>query len=300
MAAFTIERIGEDQILKNKYGIYSKKELITQLQEGHFTIDELGDIYKLKIYQMVHILRLLNIDFRNNVNDARILNPTISSSMHQVLLGTLLGDAFMTHPKYYQLGHGPSQFDYIYHVAERLHPFIATIGDRDTECATEKSLVFWTYRHSVFLDYFKRFYSMGKEKKFITKGSAYDLEDEGLAYWYMDDGKQANNLNFSVGNMSVAEIEILIELLRNKFYLNCNHYFHNVVKAYRSIYIEASSKDHFLKIISPYIIPSMRYKIENKPFPQIKFDPIKIISRHHGLCNIANRAIRYRDRKSVV
>ena len=129
--------------------------------------------------------------------------------MHQVLLGTLLGDAFMTHPKYYQLGHGPSQFDYIYHVAERLHPFIATIGDRDTECATEKSLVFWTYRHSVFLDYFKRFYSMGKEKKFITKGSAYDLEDEGLAYWYMDDGKQANNLNFSVGNMSVAEIEIL-------------------------------------------------------------------------------------------
>ena len=94
MAAFTIEDIDGDQILKNKYGIYSKKELITQLQEGHLTVEELGEIYKLKSYQMVHILRVLKIDFRNNVNDTRIINSSISSSVHQVLLGTLLGDAF--------------------------------------------------------------------------------------------------------------------------------------------------------------------------------------------------------------
>ena len=113
MPAFKLEHFDSDTILHNKYGVYSKEELEAQLKEGHLTIDNLAELYRLKGYQMLHVLRVLKITYRNALNDTRIMSPEITPEMHQVLLGTLAGDAYMKHHKCYQLSHGPSQRAYL-------------------------------------------------------------------------------------------------------------------------------------------------------------------------------------------
>lgn len=293
MVAFEKIVSGDDLVIKNKYGIFSRNELKAQLKEGHLTVMELGLIYGLKEYQIVHLLRCLDISYRNNLGDIRIIDGIIDDSLHQVLLGTLLGDAYMR-GNFYLLGHGISQYDYCYHVAERLHKFVASIGDFNTKAKTKKSLNFWTYRHDVFKPYFNRFYSQGMHKKYIIEGTAYDIEPEGLAYWYMDDGKYDKyGAYLCVGDISKKEGGVLIDLLKKKFSISSNLHFYDAVNMNYALYIQAKSRLSFYGLITPYIIPSMSYKIEGIKFPRIPFIKKLIISRHLQLCKKAERYIRY-------
>lgn len=291
MPAFTTELRGDDLILRNKYGVYSKKELETQLRDGHLTIEEIGSIYGLKDYQMVHVFNCLGIVYRNLVNDTRIYDPTISSSMHQVLLGTLLGDGYMKDPKSYALGHGVFQMDYCYHVAERLHPFVASIGDINTKSKTEKAFSFWTHHHDVFLPYFQRFYSHGKSKKYITSETVPDLGPEGLAYWFMDDGKHGYYL--CVGKISEQEGSILIDVLKQNFGIGVTFQAQDKLRGHFNLYVLAKSRDKFLRLISPYIIPSMQYKLTARAPAQVVFSRSAVVSRHLELCKKAGRCVRY-------
>jgi len=293
--AFIVEKTKDgDFLLKNKYGIYSKKELEKQLKEGCFTIAELGSIYGLKSFQLVHVLRSLGIVHRNGVNETRVLNPTITPSMHQVLIGTLLGDGYMQGPKIYCLGHGVDQMDYCYHVAIKLHPFVASFGDFNVPAETLKSFSFWTYRHEALQDYSERFYSCGFEKKIFLKKSAFDLEPEGLAYWYMDDGKFSEyGAHLCVGDVSEEEGTILRDLLRGKFNIETTFQVHDSKNDYHTIYVKAQSREQFFSLIDPHIIDSMRYKVRGEVFPRHGFVREKIYLRHKELCETAGRFIRY-------
>jgi len=300
MPAFVLEKTNNDVVLKNKYGVYSRNELEQQLREGHFTAEELGDIYGLKTYQIVHVLRTLEITYKNKLNDVRISDPSITPSMHQVLLGTLLGDAYMKCPKSYSLGHGINQMDYCYHVAERLHPFIASFGDKNTDCATKKSFEFWTYRHDIFKPYFDRFYSRGRKKKYFNKGTVFDLNPEGLAYWCMDDGKYNRyGFHLCVGKITEEEASVLMALLRDKFNIYTTFQVQSIEKSHYNLYVKAESRNHFISLISPYIIKSMRYKIEGTSPSQEVFSKEAVFNKHHSLCKKAKRFIRYFGDKNV-
>ena len=284
----------DDLILKNKYGIFSKRDLEAQLRDDLLTVKKLGERYQLKDYQMVHVLRTLDITFRNPVNDTRILDSFISPSLHQVLLGTLLGDGSMLTPKSYHVGHGLNQMDYCYHLAERMHQFVASFGDKDVKAKTKKSFEFWTYRHDVFKPYYERFYSRGKHKKYITDKSAFDLNPEGLAFWTMDDGKfNEYGYYLCVGKISPEEALVLVSLLKNNFNINSNIQAHLKEKGYYNLYIQAKSRARFIEIVSPYVIPSMAYKLKGESPPIVPFSIDDIIYRHRQLCKKANRCVGY-------
>ena len=93
MPSFFIDQTNQDSILHNKYGTYSKNELEDQLREGCLTLEELGKIYDLPKFKIVHILNSLKIDYRNTVQQERIASSYLSSSMLQVVIGTLMGDS---------------------------------------------------------------------------------------------------------------------------------------------------------------------------------------------------------------
>lgn len=301
MPSFEITHQKGDTILRNKYGVYSKNELDRQILEGRLTIRELGELYNLKGYQIVHVLRSLGLKTRNALSRTRVSNPSIDPSLHQMIIGTLMGDAYMTHPKKYGLGHGVDQVEYCYHVAERLHNFVASIGDKENYCVTERSFEFWTYRHEVFQPYFERFYSKGLKKKFFTENTAFDLKEEGLAYWYMDDGKwSSSGSHLCVGNISEQEGIILIELLRNNFNLSASIQCHDRKGGSYTIYIPSKNRAYFYDLISPYVIPSMRYKVDGRPFPRCGYDVDKVLKCHLQLCTRAGRFIRYFGNQSVV
>jgi hypothetical protein len=243
---------------------------------------------------MVHIFRSLKITYRNALNDTRVIDATIDSSLHQVFLGTLLGDGYMKEVKCYGLGHGVYQMDYLYHVAERMHSFIASLGDKNTQGTTKKSFEFWTYRHDVLEPYYQRFYSKGRHKKFFITESAPDLGPEGLAYWYMDDGSYGKHgFGLCVGNMSKPEGDILRGMLLRNFGLISTWQLHETERNYHTIYITAESRSNFIGLIIPFIIPSMRYKLDGSIFPRPNFSQDSVVKRHLELCQKAGRMIRY-------
>jgi len=273
-----------DLFLINKYGTYSRNELQHQLLTSKLTVKELGQVYDLNHSRMNHVLRLLGINERNYIGDTRIPDSTIDPSLHQVFIGTLMGDAYMTHPRCYQVAHSIKQCDYLYHIAGRIHKFVSSLSRGS--CPLGESISLWTYRHVAFKPYFEQFYSRGKKKKYFHDRTAHDLEAEGLAYWFMDDGGYNKHGNyFSLGNVSREEGAVLVNLLKYKFRIDCWLQKHG--QNYFNLYIGASGKGLFRDIVSPYLIPHMRYKIGSP-----KMHPSSIVNLHADLCKVAGRKVR--------
>ena len=105
-----------------------------------------------------------------------------------------------------------------------------------------------------------------KNRKFIvTSEFCEKLEPISLAFWYMDDGSLKHvddnnispNIIISSNSFSKEENELLINCLNKKFGIEANL---RREKKYWSIYITTEGTKKFLKLISPYIHPCLRYK----------------------------------------
>lgn len=297
MGIFSLESVGDDLVLRNKYGIYSRNELESQLREGGLTVRHMSDAYRLKTYQMVHVLSCLGVTFRSPLNDSRVPCHEMSPSLKQVVLGTLLGDAYMKNPKSYGVGHSLKQAAYLYHVAARMGDFVSAVSFKFHKDGS-RSLCFWTHRHTVFEPYFNCFYSQGKRKKNIRPPK--DLGPEGLAYWYMDDGKwRPHGADLCVGKVTEEEREGLASLLRDNFGLDVTVQCQNLAKGHYSLYITAESRPRFFEVISPYIIPSMEYKIVGGGPGIVGHDPSMIAGLHDGLCRGVGHQVRFSGNPEV-
>lgn len=114
----------------------------------------------------------------------------------------------------------------------------------------------------------KDFYLTGK--KTITEGVVKRLNDEGLAFWYMDDGNLSYrkdpskrcNIRLNTQGFSLEENNLLCKTLVDKWGFKCH-----VSKEeregkpiYYHIFISADSTPDFLKVVTPYMCKSMAYK----------------------------------------
>jgi hypothetical protein len=77
----------------------------------------------------------------------------------------------------------------------------------------------------------------------------------------MDDGyKSGKGLYICTESFSLKEIEMLINILKNKFNLKCSY--HKVTNGYR-IYIFSISKARLIELVKPYFIKHFYYKLES-------------------------------------
>ena len=85
------------------------------------------------------------------------------------------------------------------------------------------------------------------------------LTPRGLAYWYMDDGSlNKGTPDFSSHGFTFNDVEILTHALSLNFGLASAVYRdHNRPR----IYIKAQSRGLFKAIVTPYIVPCLRYKL---------------------------------------
>lgn len=114
----------------------------------------------------------------------------------------------------------------------------------------------------------KDFYSTGK--KTVTKAVVDKLNDEGLAFWYMDDGNLSYrnnptkrcNIRLNTQGFSLGENELLCNALATKWGFKC-HIAKEERKdkpVYYHIFISADSTPDFLKVVTPYMCENMAYK----------------------------------------
>jgi hypothetical protein len=191
----------------------------------------------------------------------------LSPERHSIVVGSLLGDGYLTPNGSLQVEHSLAQAEYTFWKYERLKP---TSGKRPTlverfdrrTLKTYRSLRFYTT--TVLKDFRDWFYPDGK--KIVPSDLGEHLDPLGLAVWFMDDGgrgaRTPRGLVFNISGFSPTEHVFLKSLLFNVFGVVTSIHQHG--KAHQ-LYVRAESFSRFSELISPYLIASMRYKLPADP-----------------------------------
>ena len=218
------------------------------------------------------------LQLANNSSREKVL--TITENAEQILLGSILGDGYMSpnrHPENTKLTlnselriqHGIRQEEYIKYKKQLLEnegikcylSFLS--GDKKKthfikgrEVIENGTFRLKTQRNVSFNFYRNLFY---KKHKIITR-YFYKLNALGLAIWYMDDGYyKGSGCVLCTNSFSFKEVELLQNILKHNFDLNTTIQKSNLQQPL--IYIKSDSKDKFINLIKPYICESMFYKI---------------------------------------
>ena len=106
-----------------------------------------------------------------------------------------------------------------------------------------------------FIPYYKSFYKNGK--KIIPIDLLHKFTARSLAYMFMDDGcKAAHGYTIATNCFTKEEITEFRKFLLDKFNLETSMYESNNV-----LRIRAKSMNNFKELVSPYIHPTMLYKL---------------------------------------
>lgn len=207
-----------------------------------------------------------------NEGDLKISHPfsqedhQLSHLQEQMILGSLLGDMNIGKPRKHHptcrlsLVHSIKQKELFMKKVEILGEFMSNYREYSyLDNRTNK--IYSTIRgnsnsHKVFNDMYNKLYI--NDIKTITK-EYLDMINHpiALAYWFMDDG--TNSGQIATNCFSFEEVKLLSNWLENKFGIITT--IHKNLRNY-TLYIVASSRFEFDNLISPYIIPSMKYKLK--------------------------------------
>jgi len=234
-------------------------------------------------------------EVRKTIENEKTIIPT--KQEEQIILGSLLGDGYLfqgsKHPfsTYLVLEHGVRQLDYLIWKGRRLERFKAKFYQYLKYDSIKQRLgainQVRTASYPLFGKLTRSFYTE-KGKTILDKSFVEKLGPLGLAVWYMDNGS-SNFYQCCLYTQSFDEksIDILIDVLKENFNLNViKHSDGN--KCFLSFDKNNSAK--LLKIIKPFVIPSMRYKLGNNTstltvYKEIPFDAAHFLLNYPGKCS---------------
>ena len=192
----------------------------------------------------------------------------LTREQREVIVGLLLGDAHLETQnggRTYRLKIEQSEFhqSYVTHLYGLFSGWVRTPPKAKKKIRNgRESQNFWfqTLSHGAFRYYAKQFYS--PREKQIPNLIGKLLTPRTLAYWYMDDGsiksKQSKGVLFNTQGFQKREVARLCNILNKKFDLICTE---RKQKDGYQIYVSGKSLSKFKKLVGPYIIPEMNYKI---------------------------------------
>jgi hypothetical protein len=116
------------------------------------------------------------------------------------------------------------QFDYLQHLNELFEAFVVQplfLGS-NLDPRTKKTYT-WCHLHTLYFSCFAHYRTLfynEKGVKIIPANIGELLTPVGLAYWFSDDGyfhKASGGLYLSTNSFSLAEVELLVEVLKKNF-----------------------------------------------------------------------------------
>ena len=192
---------------------------------------------------------------------------TLVKRQQEIIAGTLLGDGHLETQdggKTYRLKieHCDAQKEYLKWLYQEFKLWIPS--EPYTKVKNGNVYVgVRTYSHKAFQTYGKIFYRQGK--KIIPKVIEKLLTPLSLAIWFMDDGslKSVRHRTCVIHTLGYSrdELEKIQKVLLKKFDLHTS--LHSQKGKYWRLYIQSQSADKFKRLVEPYILPSMRYKLGN-------------------------------------
>ncbi len=216
-------------------------------------------------------------DASSNMNDQKTI--TFNHHQHQLILGSMLGDAglyreFFTSNKKCKSSlnclrltftHSSRHLQYLLHKKDVIGG--CNIGERTSGHGS--IIKHFSFCHTPSLEPYTKLCHDSNHNKLVTEKWLNEVGWEGIAYWYMDDGSLMYNtktdsyrLRFYTNSFNESEISLLQDFLSSKGLKTVTT--RGNKKNEQLIICSKTSESEliiFLKKLKPYIIPSMRYKI---------------------------------------
>ena len=185
---------------------------------------------------------------------------SLTQIQRSIIIGTILGDGYLRiisgkKNALLEINHSFVQKEYVDWKYTMLKALCKSAPKARKSNGTRMAYRFTTRQHPEMTKLYTTFY--GEGKKSIPK--YLNLDPIMLAVWFMDDGSRcrASDVYFNTQQFAHSDQEKLramLASLRIESSLNKD-------KEYSRIRIKKSSIPYFFQTISPYIVPSMTYKI---------------------------------------
>jgi LAGLIDADG DNA endonuclease family len=221
--------------------------------------------------------KLNNSLFNSKLGSIRLIrgpsksNLQLTKELKEVIIGKMLGDLGCERPNLncntrLQFKHGDKQLSYIEHLYLLFKDYcksppimLIKYDNRPNKNKIYKAIKFNTRSLPCFNEFRELFYN-DKGIKIISNYIGNYLTVRGLAYWFMDDGyKSGNGFYFCTESYTLEENNFLVSLFLDKFELNSSVHKHS--NGHR-LYINPGSRDKFINLIKPHLLPIFYYKLE--------------------------------------
>ena len=213
-----------------------------------------------------------------NTREIRNLSDSIKLSEEQraIIVGLMLGDghlATQNKGRTYRLlvEHSLSQGEYVDWLYQRFDRMVLTGPHHKTQIVKgeEYSKYYFTTVSTPALRFYgKLFYPQGK--KVVPDIIAKLLTPLSLAIWFMDDGSCKSKFHrariINTQGFALHDILKLQDALERKFGIKTTQ---RKQKEGMQLYIPSTEIERFFSLISPYILPSMEYKIRLTPLHKL-------------------------------
>ncbi len=196
----------------------------------------------------------------------------MTQKQDQIIIGSILGDGCLekngTNHRL-RFFHSPKQIEYLFWKYNSLIDLTISRPKTSFTALQKKTKKRYLTCHFSTLTlkelncYRELFYQ--NKKKIVPLKIKKLLTPLALAVWYMDDGYKRNDcsaLRINSDSFTLNEQQILKNALEENF--NIEVHIHKKGK-YFNLYIPSKYSQKFSKIVCPYIVPSMRYKLALTP-----------------------------------
>ena len=181
-----------------------------------------------------------------------------------ILIGSLLGDGTLRKAlgklnALFEVNHSIKQKAYVDWKYEQLKMFVLTKPKARILDERRTAYRFTTRSLPQFTDLYNLFYK--NNRKIIP--SDLQIDNLALGVWFMDDGsKSRSSYYLNTQQFNFDEQSKLIDLLKKRFNLDASL---NRDKAYYRIRINTESSKRLRELIRSFVIPSMKYKLDDDP-----------------------------------
>jgi LAGLIDADG DNA endonuclease family len=189
---------------------------------------------------------------------------SLTQLQRSIIIGTILGDGYLRivsgkKNALLEVNHSFSQKEYVDWKYAMLQTVCKSGPKSRKSNGTRIAYRFNTKQHPEMTTLFRAFYGEGKKR--IPKNLT--LDPVMLAVWFMDDGSRCRASDVYLNTQQfVQEDQERLQAMLAEFQVESSL---NKDKEYLRIRIKKSSIPHLHEIISPYIIPSMTYKLGYDP-----------------------------------
>ena len=185
---------------------------------------------------------------------------SLTQEQKSIIIGSLLGDGYLRivpgrKNAFLEINHSFSEKDYVDWKYQALKNLVK--NQPKTRKGREKRIAyrFFTRQHPELTELYLKFYF---NKRKIIPGLK--LNPLMIAVWFMDDGSKSYKTYYlNTQRFDYLSQMKLIQNLKEKYRIDSSL---NRDKEYYRIRIKQNSAERFKELISDYVIPTMRYKLE--------------------------------------